>query len=136
MGLPEETISCSQHTVLRNIKLAETPPTQGTIHTLGEWILGDSFLVPREFHGRRRIKIRPDLSIFIPALPHIRISTLIHDNLVFDHFIACHNKFTGFINLDIFFLYWYKNTTIVHYIYLSVIWYKRFLFLFSSILVF
>ena len=44
---------CIQHTEPRNIKLAQTPPAQGTwIHTLVVWILGDSFLVPWDIHVR------------------------------------------------------------------------------------
>ena len=42
---------CSQHTTLRNIKFAQTPPSQGTnSHLCRMWSLGDSFLVPREIH--------------------------------------------------------------------------------------
>ena len=45
---------CSQHTAPRNIKLAQTPPSQGSnsIHTLIQWSLGDSFLVPIEIQVR------------------------------------------------------------------------------------
>ena len=45
---------CRQYTAHMNIKLAQTPPSQGTNSHLGrvEWSLGYSFLEPREIHVR------------------------------------------------------------------------------------